>query len=134
MLTLPTKTLREVTCYHCLQPFQASSHAITLTCPHCYKRVSLQDLIVHGIHHHKSVETAGIVVIERKGWLRSPNVRVVEGIEVHGRVEADVTCDGPVVLGPKAHWHGNLTAPALLVSAGAVITGGFFRIGPAKGT
>ncbi len=129
MLTLPTKTLRQATCYHCRRAFQASSHAITLTCPHCYKRVGLEDQIIHGAHHVKALETAGIVIVEKKGWLKTPRVQVGERMEVHGRVEASVICNGPVYLGPRAIWTGDLSAPSLIVTPGAVITGGYFRIG-----
>ena len=128
MLTLPTKTLRTATCYHCRAPFRASTHAITLTCPHCYKRLSLEDLIIHGLHKAKAVETAGMLLIERKGWLRSPVIRIGDRVQCEGRIEGDIIADGPVTFGPRAYFSGDLVAPALHVAPGATITGGNFRI------
>lgn len=129
MQTLSSKTFRSATCYHCGRIFQASTHAITLTCPHCYKRVGLQDLIIHGLHSSKTLETAGLLIVEKKAWLKVGRIHVGERIEVEGRVEATAFCEGPVILGPRSHWTGDLTAPSIHISPGAIITGGYFRIG-----
>ncbi|MCC6428182.1 MAG: polymer-forming cytoskeletal protein [Phycisphaerales bacterium] len=129
MLTLPTKTLRTTTCYHCHRAFDASSHAIILTCKHCYQRVELRDITIHSLHQVARLETAGNVLIERKGDLRCTHLRIGDRLEVQGAVRADCLCDGPVILGPKSRWHGNLLAPAITIAPGAIITGGHLRIG-----
>ena len=45
-----------------------------------------------------------------------------------GSLDAKSVVSGPVLLGPKSRWKGDLTAPRLYIEPGATIEGGFFRI------
>jgi Polymer-forming cytoskeletal len=129
MMKFVVQNVRTVRCYHCHRPFPVSSHAISLTCPCCFRRVGLQDFTIRGPHSSTTLETVGWVLVERKGSLSGSRIHVGEWLEVEGRLDADVVCNGPVMIGPKAVWRGDLTAPTLIVAPGAVILGGFFRIG-----
>lgn len=128
---------REIRCYHCKRDFRVSVHARSAACPHCYRGLCLDDLVVRGLPPASGapgkLQTCGQVVVEKKSAYVGQTVEAVEGVEVHGRLEAHVTSRGPVVLGSQAQVKGDLTAPSLRVEPGAVIKGGFFRIGAFAG-
>lgn len=125
---LKTHATRAIDCYHCGRRFEAAVKAILLSCPHCYQRVRIDDVVVRSVHHARTVETCGRILIEKKGWVMASFVRAPEGIEVLGAMEAKSVVSGPVLLGPKSRWKGDLTAPRLYIEPGATIEGGFFRI------
>lgn len=125
---LKTQATRPVECYHCRRRFEAAQKAILISCPHCYQRVRINDVIVKSVHHERSVETCGRILVEKKGWMMASFVHAGEGIEVLGSLDAKSVVSGPVLLGPKSRWKGDLTAPCLYIEPGATIEGGFFRI------
>jgi len=60
-------------------------------------------------------------------------VEAHEGIEVQGVMDSKVVCRGPVLIGAKAQWKGDLAAPTLEVKLGAKIEKGYFEIGRPRG-
>lgn len=124
------RTQRSVRCYRCQAPFAASARAIVLTCPHCYQRVHIEDVIVRGNHHANSVETCGKILVAPRGWLMAGVVIAAEGIEVLGRFHAKYVRSGPVFLGAGASWRGSLLAPSIVIEPGAAVEDGLFDIGP----
>lgn len=123
--TVPT---RITACYHCAHSFAAPVKAINATCPACCKRLTLSDVVVKGMHASRRVETCGIVFVEKKSQLSAGDVFGGEAVEVLGELKGNVRTAGHVVIGRKAKWSGDCEAPLLVVEAGAVIEGGFFRI------
>lgn len=75
-----------------------------------------------------SLETCGKVVIGPGARLALRSIKAGTGIEVHGTMECNASCAGPVRIGPGAVWNGDLTAPSVDIAPGARITGGVFRI------
>lgn len=129
-MLLKLQSMRAVRCYHCGRGFEAAAKAMLLTCPHCYKPVRMNDVVVKGAHHTKSVETCGRILVERKGWLMASHVHAVGGIEVHGTLDARTVVSGPVYLHSKSRFRGDLTAPTIYLETGASVDGGYFVIGP----
>jgi len=119
---------RLTACYHCAHAFEAPIKAINATCPACCKRLTLTDIIIKGQHASRRVETCGIVFVEKKSQLAAADVFGGEAVEVLGELKGNVRTAGHVVIGRKAKWTGDCEAPLLVVEAGAVIDGGFFRI------
>jgi len=120
-----------IVCYHCHKPQEVSRKAQSLTCKFCYKSLKLSDEAIQQYAARKSIETIGIVTVEKKG-----NVVVVDrilcgGLIVRGKVKGSIVSKGPVLVGPEAEVKGNVTAPSLAVGAGAVLEGRY-SIGPQK--
>ncbi|MBL8877244.1 MAG: polymer-forming cytoskeletal protein [Phycisphaerae bacterium] len=104
--------------------------AETTTCPSCYKRQTVRDVIVDTDRTGGRVETTGILFIKRKGRVWAPGVRAGDAVEVLGELKADVVTHGHVVIGETARWRGDCKAKILIVEDGARIDGGFFCIDP----
>lgn len=123
---------RAVVCYHCRRGFAAALRAMMLTCPHCYKPVKVNDIVVRRAHHAPRVETCGRIFVDRRGWVSAGVVHAGEGIEVQGTLDARRVVAGPVHLGPRASWRGDLRAPSVHLEPGARVAAGFFEIGPGE--
>ncbi len=121
---------RAVVCYHCRRGFNAAMQAMVLTCPHCYKPVKVSDIVVRKAHHAPRVETCGRIFVDRKGWISAGIVHAGEGMEILGTLDARRVVAGPVVLGPRSMWRGDLRAPSVHLEPGARVDAGFFEIGP----
>ncbi len=124
-------TGRAVACVHCRAPMRVAAKAQSATCPKCYKRQTVEDVVIDTDRTGSRVETTGILFIKRKGRVWAPGVRAGDAVEVLGELKADVVTHGHVVIGESARWRGDCTARLLIVEDGARIDGGFFRIGPA---
>jgi hypothetical protein len=57
-------------------------------------------------------------------------VHAGEGIDMQGTLDARRVIAGPVVVGPRATWRGDLRAPSVHLSPGCRVEDGFFEIGP----
>ncbi|MBX3380511.1 MAG: polymer-forming cytoskeletal protein [Phycisphaeraceae bacterium] len=121
---------RGVLCVHCRVPMNVAQKAESATCPTCYKRQTVRDVVVDSDRSGGRVETTGILFIKRKGRVWAPGVRAGDAVEVLGELKADVVTHGHVVIGETARWRGDCTAKILIVEDGARIDGGFFCIDP----
>lgn len=103
---------------------------MSTTCPECNLSLVIEDIKVKGYIAVNSLETCGRLVIpKRKHVVVQAHVVAHAGIEVNGRLECEqAISQGPVILGPKADWMGDLRAPVLIVEPGATIQGGYFSI------
>jgi len=128
----PVVNVRTVQCYCCHRYFDVPLKAISLSCPWCYRRVSLGDVVIDGECFTNSVRTCGRIVIERSGHL---SARVIEGrlgVVVHGVAEGAVKTGVPLYVAPGGVVKGDVSAPALDVQAGGTIEGGVIRVGGCK--
>ena len=82
----------------------------------------------------KELRTCGKITVAKRGRL------IVESIEAHGGIDCQGIIDakrilsgGTVVLGPKCDYHGDLTAPSVLMHKGAKVKPSRFAVprGPA---
>jgi len=121
---------RGVLCIHCRVTMHVAQKAESMTCPHCYKRQTVRDVVVDTDRTGGRVETTGILFIKRKGRVWAPGVRAGDAVEVLGELKADVVSHGHVVIGETARWRGDCKANILIVEDGARIDGGYFCIDP----
>ena len=112
-----------IVCYHCDKTQDVSRRAMSITCKFCYKALKLQDEVIPKYEARRSIETIGIVTVEKRGNVVVVDRIVCGGLIVRGKVKGAVVSRGPVLVGPEAEIKGNVTAPSLAVGAGAVLEG-----------
>jgi cytoskeletal protein CcmA (bactofilin family) len=123
-----TASPRTVTCYHCQRRFDVGGRALTTSCPGCFKRVTVDDIVVKTIESVRKLQTCGRVVVHKTGRVFAQTVEAEEGVQVDGVLEANVVSGGLVRIGPKATWKGDCRAPSLAVELGGKVIGGYFEI------
>lgn len=121
---------RTVQCIHCCRRFDVPRKAMILTCPACYKRVRVEDVVVSGEHHAPALETCGVIVVKADSLLVSPMVRAGMGLRVDGCLQGQRVEAGRVHLGSGARWAGDCRAGAMAIDPGATILSGSFHVGP----
>lgn len=114
-------TTKIVRCCHCRGMMRVSARALSVFCPHCQKRATLEDLRVAGTHPGRFLATCGDILVERTSIL---NLEIVaRNVVVHGRVCGPVTGQESVVVGPTGRVIGDVRAPKIMVQDGGVIQG-----------
>ncbi len=119
---------RTVRCLHCASPFVVPSSASTLTCPICYERVRVDDVVITGRENHHKIETCGVVVVRKFAHVHADVLSSGTGILVEGEVQARVARTPSLVLGPAAVWTGDVEAQSLSIDPTSTIKGGKFQI------
>jgi len=118
-VTAPAK--RIVRCFHCRGMMRVSAKALSVFCPHCQKRVMLEDIHIAGSHPGKSLATCGDVYVERTAKL---NVAIFASrVFVDGRVRGPITAGHTVEVGATGYVVGDIEAPRIVVREGGVIEG-----------
>lgn len=127
LLTEPGAAVKQVTCTHCALPTEVALRAMSIFCPHCQKRLILEDFKINSYYAVREFSTCGDVVVERKGHVVAP---IKAGsLTVKGKVQGCVTARGQVQIKKTGWFKGDLEAPCLMVEHGAVMDG-FVRISP----
>src|SRR5215218_3004202 len=122
-INIPTPDDRQtIVCLYCNKPQEVGRKAQTLTCRFCNKSLRLQDIPLKGYEARRSIETCGIVTVEKKGNVITDRI-LCGGLVVRGKVKGNITARGVVLVSPDAEIRGDITAPALAVGAGAVLEG-----------
>ena len=83
------------------------------------------DLVVSGgkmvgpLREHR---TCGKIIVKKRGRLNSQFLEAHGGIECEGNIDAgEVISGGPVWIGKKGSYKGDLRAPSLIIESGAKI-------------
>ena len=119
-----------IICLHCSQSQPVARRALTVVCKYCHKSLRLEDLPIKDYQARRSIETCGVVTVEKKGSIVADRV-LCGGMVIRGKVKATITSRGPVLVGPDAEIKGDVLAPTLAVGAGAILEGEY-RIGYAE--
>lgn len=128
-LIKPGRAVKQVTCTHCARPTEVAVRAMSVFCPHCHKRLILENFKIDSFYAVREFSTCGDVVVEKKGHVVAP---IKTGaLTVKGKVQGHVTARGHVEIKKTGWFKGDLEAPCLMVEHGAVMDG-FVRIGPAQ--
>jgi hypothetical protein len=127
-----TATRRTVRCLHCATPFVVPGAATTLTCPVCYKRVRVDDVIITGRQSHHRLETCGVVVVKKFASVHADLLASGTGIVVEGEVHTRAAKAPSIVMGPEAVWNGDLEAHTLTIDPASTIKGGKFSVKPPR--
>lgn len=114
---------RPVRCYQCGEWFKAATRAMTASCTHCNRQVNVDDIDVKATHWGGAIMSCGRVTIGKKVTCRSKLVVACHGIRVLGRLDGDVVCGGPVLVGKTGTLIGSVRAPSLVVERGGSIDG-----------
>jgi len=124
----PPDDRQTVVCLYCNKPQDISRKAQSVTFKFCNKALRLQDEQLKAYVARRSIETVGVVTVEKKGNVVVEKI-LCGGAVVRGKVKGNVISHGPVLVGPEAEIKGNVTAPTLAVGAGAILEGQY-EIGP----
>jgi len=95
-------------------------------CPHCRKRLILEDFKVDSYYAVRDFSTSGDIVVEKKGHVVAP-IRAAN-VTVKGKVQGQVTAQGEVKLTKTGYLKGEIEARSLCIEEGAVLDA-FLRIG-----
>jgi hypothetical protein len=112
-----------IVCLYCGKPQEIGRKALSITCKFCNKALKLEDLAYKGYEARRTIETCGIVTVEKKGNVVISDRVICGGLIVRGKLRGNITSRGPVLVGPEAEIRGDVTAPTLAVGAGAVLDG-----------
>jgi hypothetical protein len=110
-------------CIYCDKPQEVSARAQSISCKFCFKRLTLKDESISTYSARRSVETVGMITVEKRGQVVVQDRIVCGGLIVRGKVKGTVKSRGPVLVGPEAEIKGDVTAPSLAVGAGAILEG-----------
>ena len=122
--------VKKVICTHCEAVSEAAQRAMSIFCPHCHKRVILEDFKIRSYHGVVEFATCGDIVVERRGFVVAP-VKV-QNLTIKGKVHGRVSARGQVKVCKTGQLKGDVDAPTLVVESGATIDG-FLRIGATDG-
>ena len=111
-----------ITCLHCGQSQPVARKALTVVCRFCHKSLRLEDLPIKDYQARRSVETCGVVTVEKKGQIVADRV-LCGGMVIRGKVKATIRSAGPILVGPDAEIKGDVHAPSLAVGPGAILEG-----------
>lgn len=117
-----------ILCPYCSQPTEVALRAMSIFCPHCRKRVILEDYKITSYYAVREFFTCGDIVVEKKGQVVAPIK--VGNLTVKGKVQGDVSARGTVTLAKGATLKGTIEAKCINIEPGASFDG-FVRIGPA---
>jgi cytoskeletal protein CcmA (bactofilin family) len=112
---------KRVSCTNCGEGLEVGPRAISGVCPHCNKRLVIEDLRIRAYHAVRKLATCGDVHVDESGHL----VATVQAVNltVMGRLSGDVRVSGRVSIGKTGSVTGDITAPSLQVENGAELWG-----------
>ncbi len=111
--------VKQVVCTHCVRPSKVAQRAMSVFCPHCKKRLILEDFKIGSYYAVRDFSTCGDIMVERKGHVVAPIK--VGNLTIKGKVQGRVTARGKVTIRKTGWFKGNMQAPCLRVESGAVI-------------
>jgi len=90
-------------------------------CPHCNRRLLVEDVRIHVYHAVRKVATCGDVLVDERGHL----VAFVQAtnLTVQGKLTGDALVSGRVRISETGSVAGDIKAPLLLVESGAELCG-----------
>lgn len=113
-------------CCHCRGMMRVTARALSVFCPHCQTRVSLEDFRLVAAHPGKKLATSGDILVEKTARL---NLDLVGNrIVIHGRVNGAINASDYVEIGATGQVVGNIKAPKLVVRDGGTMQGAFERV------
>jgi cytoskeletal protein CcmA (bactofilin family) len=95
-------------------------------CPHCNRRLLVEDVRINMYHAVRKVATCGDVWVGERGHLVA-SVQATN-LTVQGKLTGDVLVSGRVVIGGRGSVTGDIDAPLLAMDSGAALSG-YLRIG-----
>ncbi len=112
---------RTVRCPECGDRFEVAAKALSVACPHCSRRVILEDYRIKGYHASRDFATAGDIVVERAATVSAPIK--VQHLKVKGNLRGAVLARGSVEVTRTGELRGDVTSPSLVVQRGGTLEG-----------
>jgi len=100
--------------------------AMSIFCPHCKKRLILEDFKITSYHAVREFATCGNVVIEKRGHVAA--AVKAEHLVIKGKMHGRVCAKGGVVIHKTGSCLADIESPTVQIEGGAVING-FLCIG-----
>lgn len=110
--------VRTVQCYLCHRHFDVPARAMSLSCPWCYRRVTLDDVVIKDSVFAKSLRTCGRIVVLKRGILTASMIEGRTGVEVFGKVEGPIRCGTRLLIASTGSVRGDVQAPSLFIEPG----------------
>ena len=112
---------RIVRCCHCRGMMRVAARALSVFCPHCQKRVTLESLRIVGSHPGRTLATCGDIVVEPASLL---NLEITaNNVVIRGRVNGSVIANGRLEVASTGQVYGNVKAARIIVVEGGIIQG-----------
>ncbi len=121
--------IKMVDCTHCGQPSEVGQSAMSVFCPHCKKRLILEDYKITSYYAVREFFTCGAVVVEKKGHVVAP--LKASSVTVKGTMQGSVVTPGEVKLTKTGSITGDVEAASIKIENGAALDG-FLRIGASE--
>ncbi len=112
---------RQVACPWCDKPIDTVARSMSLFCPHCNKRVILENFNIKAYHGVKEFVTTGNVTVEKTGTLSAPTR--ASNVTVVGKVWGNIRALQRVEIKRTGQVRGDVVAPTLVVDEGGVLVG-----------
>lgn len=120
---------KSVRCTHCEGVVDVAQRAMSVFCPHCHRRLRIENLRISRYFAVNELATTGDVMVTRRGsvvaTIKAGNLVVL------GKVQGKVKSPGRVVIRDSATVNADIEAALLRVENGAVMRG-FLRIGAGR--
>lgn len=112
---------RIVRCCHCRGMMRVAARALSVFCPHCQKRVTLESLRIVGSHPGRTLSTCGDIIVEPASLL---NLEITaNNVVIRGRVNGSVVANGRLEVASTGQVYGNVKAARIIVEEGGIIQG-----------
>ncbi|MCB9858349.1 MAG: polymer-forming cytoskeletal protein [Phycisphaerales bacterium] len=112
---------RIVRCCHCRGMMRVAARALSVFCPHCQKRVTLESLRIVGSHPGRTLATCGDIIVEPASLL---NLEITaNNVVIRGRVNGSVIANGRLEVASTGQVYGNVKAARIIVEEGGIIQG-----------
>src|SRR5688500_14488286 len=85
--------MHTIVCLYCAHTQEVSRRAMSVTCKACHKPLKLDDMTFNQYAARRSIDTCGIVVIEKKGQVVSERL-LCGGLVARGRIKANIVSRG----------------------------------------
>jgi len=126
----PGASARRVACTYCAGAVDVALRAMSVFCPHCHKRLVLEDFKIDSYYAVREFFTCGEIVVEKKGHVVAP-IRAGT-LTVKGKVQGRAAVCGKVQIKKNGQFKGELHAPSLVIEDGGVFDA-VVRIGTTLG-
>lgn len=117
---------RQVACTHCGGACDVGQRAMSIFCPHCRKRLILEDYKITTYYAVRDFSTCGDIVVEKTGHVVAPIK--VGNLTVKGKVQGQITARGEVNIGKSGSIKGEIEAASIVIEPGASVDA-YMRIG-----
>src|SRR5690348_9580875 len=97
----PADDRQTIVCLYCDKPQEVPRKALTITCKFCNKSLRLEDIRFKEYQARRTIETTGIVTIEKKANVVATQIHC-GGLIIRGRVKGEIISRGPIMVGPEA--------------------------------